>query len=179
MKESRDFALGISVRSPEGSPSALPPLRGRGTLPSCPGSPWPLLQNALRLLIHRADSRRSVLHSSYFHSKPVRLPSKAALGPGSIPRSSIDVFEHLPQPALGLACRGSSDMLPGKPAHMFLLCILISRLQLSLSPVMPGEPAAVGLQDFTHRMNQTVAPAFCTTHQGIMYMLFFLLKCSP
>lgn len=179
MKESRGFALGISVCSPEGSPSALPPFWGRGTLPSCLGSYWPLLQNTLCSLRLSADSSHSSLHSRRFHSKPVRLPPKAALGPGSIPRSSIDMFEHLLHASLGPGVQRVLRQVPWKLAHMFLLCTLISRLQLSLLPVMPGEPAAVGLQDFSHQMNQTVAPVFCTTHHGIMYMLFFLLRYSP
>lgn len=47
-------------------------LRGRGALPRCPGSHWPLLQNTLGSLRPGADSSRPVPHSPWLHSKSLR-----------------------------------------------------------------------------------------------------------
>lgn len=90
MKESQGFAVGISVRCPEVSPSAL-------LLEALTPSPLPsqaCSQNTLRSLDTALIAAALCFHLHQFNSKPVPLPRKAALGSGSVPYSSTDMCDR-------------------------------------------------------------------------------------
>lgn len=65
----------------------LPGLLSEAPAPSLLAQPVPgLFFRTPFVHLDSADSCPSVLHSNRFCSKPVRLPPKAALGPGSVPQ---------------------------------------------------------------------------------------------
>lgn len=103
----------LFARSPQASPSALPPLGGPGTRPSCPASHRLVLHDALRRVRRGADSSRAALRSNLCVTRGLSdFHSSLLLGQvqcHAVPRTSLSTLRS---PGGGLGCRGSSDIFP-------------------------------------------------------------------